>query len=504
MALPLTGCSLLFDARDLASSFDGGEPPPFAIARFDASPARIRLGETSRIGFALEGTASAVTLESPISDTAIPIGAPSLTSGAWLVQPKVTSAYRLRVTFGGATHEAEVTVLVDRDVPPEIGSFSVTPRVIREGAIGVEWSVASAERVEISIGDETLFDFEGRFGTDATETTDVELMASAGAHTAFRQARAWDLDRTAITTDESSPHRIGAAAVLVGGSRHYFEWMVPVRSLLLPAVLGPDDVCAGAQLKLQTTAGQVVTIVPDLCGSEPIPVDGGTYWAEVELTGMPEPELAFVPDRVPSACSNGFVEEGEGCDDFDAIPGDGCDGDCQRETGFGFEREPPIPFVIGDLATTDAFVTTSRGGAYAVLEAPFPIEMFGLTYAAVIVFSTGRITFDVRSTLDPFASGARIDALVREGDPLEHAIRTSATSDRLIVELESAAVGRTIVTFSRDGAVEIAFGALLPLPGDVRSGVVDRTGLLALETVDCEGCDLTAALSDRSIRFSPR
>ncbi len=50
----------------------------------------------------------------------------------------------------------------------------------------------------------------------------------------------------------------------------------------------------------------------------------------------------------PALCGNGVLEQGEGCDDDNAVPGDGCSGLCQIEEGYACDQPgaPCVPLVV--------------------------------------------------------------------------------------------------------------------------------------------------------------
>jgi cysteine-rich repeat protein len=66
-----------------------------------------------------------------------------------------------------------------------------------------------------------------------------------------------------------------------------------------------------------------------------------TVQAGYSCTG--EPSVCLPPGNLPTGeCGDGVVDDDENCDDGDDVPGDGCDDECQIESGFECAGEPSV------------------------------------------------------------------------------------------------------------------------------------------------------------------
>lgn len=75
------------------------------------------------------------------------------------------------------------------------------------------------------------------------------------------------------------------------------------------------------------------------CTGDDAPADGETGDPETGETGPP----TFEPPE--AECGNGYLEEGEQCDDANLVDGDGCDSLCQIPCGMLWEATIPSPIV---------------------------------------------------------------------------------------------------------------------------------------------------------------
>jgi hypothetical protein len=113
-------------------------PPDAPRVQFSATPSVITPGGTSRLEWTAD-RATSVQLEGV--DGALPF------DGSMLVNPEVTTTYRLIVIGPGGTRRVSARVVVDS--PPVI-QFWAQPAVVREGEeTTLYWSVEGADRVAI-------------------------------------------------------------------------------------------------------------------------------------------------------------------------------------------------------------------------------------------------------------------------------------------------------------------------------------------------------------------
>jgi cysteine-rich repeat protein len=495
-------CSLLFDARDLAEDFDPPSEAAGPIVHFGAQPLSIRVGDTALLGWKTED-AEEVTIREDGDRISSDV------EGELLIQPDETATYRIEA--GGETRE--LSVFVNRDVPPEIIEFELEPRVLTRTPIRASWRVTHGA-VSLIHGDRILSDLSrvGSEDADVDATSDLLLFAFAGGSSEHRE-RAFAVEPLAAEL----PHRVGTDAVELQQTEavQTLVWSLPERSSLLPDIVDDDGSCLDATLTISRYPDGTALGTRESCSSDPLIAEGSVL-IEVLLVSPPARSF-FLPERRTPACGNGVLEPEEACDDYDLSSGDGCSSTCTVEEGVhlvaGTLRAEPPELPNADARPLDfsAYDDGSRG--WAVVASPFPLDFYGRRYAGLIVHRNGAITFDLSTTeRDPRIPDRLPDPSVRH----DIVIALAPTSDGAIDEYDalvwsepgllvidlSGSDAHVQARFFESGEIEIRFGAVGDGSPGVASGLQERTGRMGSNSFTCMGeCSLDQVPIDQSVRF---